>query len=642
MTNLSWLLISLTLAAAPHLERLPLWVGPLCLALGLWRVAIERRASGMPNKWLLTALAMAAAAGVLFHYHTLFGRDAGVTLLILMIAFKFMEMKALRDTMILVFLGYFLVATNFLYTQSIPTAVYLLLVVLVTTATMIAYSDLNQGLATRRRLRLAGIMLAQAIPLMLVLFVFFPRVGPLWGLPKDAFSGVTGLSGTMSPGTISQLIRSDEIAFRVTFDGPPPKKSQRYWRGPVLWDYDGSTWATLGKAPMVPARVTRLGTPLNYTVTLEPHDRRWLFALDLPATQPPSSSAGSDLQLMFNSPIRQRLRYELTSYPEYRFGDELDDEQWERALRLPDQNSPQARKLAAGWRATLKNPRAIVRQALAMFREEAFFYTLRPPLLGEQAVDDFLFSTRRGFCEHYSSAFVFLMRAAGIPARVVTGYQGGEPNPLGNYMIVRQSDAHAWAEVWLEKEGWVRIDPTAAVAPLRIESGIATALPGAELPPALARLDAEWLRRARLSWDLLNNNWNQWVLGYNQERQLRFLSRFHAGLESWRGMAAALVGGIATLLLGIAAWMLWRRPHQSDDAALAAYERFCARLARRGIVRQSQEGPVDFAARASRLRPELGTQISHITSLYVSLRYGRHPGTGLTELRHAVRRFKPR
>lgn len=640
MTNLSWLLLSLTLAAAPHLERLPLWVGPLCLALGLWRVAIAQRASGMPNKWLLITLAMAAAAGVLSHYHTLLGRDAGVALLVLMVAFKLMEMKALRDTMILLFLGYFLVITNFLYTQTIPTALYLLLVVLVTTATMIAYSDPNQELATRHRLRLAGIMLAQAIPLMLVLFVFFPRVGPLWGLPKDAFSGMTGLSDTMSPGAISQLIGSDEIAFRVSFDGPLPKKPQRYWRGPVLWDFDGHTWSTRGKAPMVPIKVRQLGPLLHYTVTLEPHDRHWLFALDLPATLPPNSSAGSDLQLRFNIPIRQRLRYALSSYPEYRFGEELDDEQWERALYLPAKSNPRTRKLADEWRTTLRNPQAVVRQALTMFREEAFFYTLNPPLLGEQSVDDFLFGTRRGFCEHYAGAFVFLMRAAGIPARVVTGYQGGELNPLGGYMIVRQSDAHAWTEVWLDKEGWVRIDPTGAVSPSRIESGIRTALPGAELPPALARLDAEWLRQMRMSWDLFNNNWNQWVLGYNQERQSRFLSRFHAGLESWRGMAAALVGGIATLLLGIAAGMLWRRPHRSDDAALAAYESFCARLARRGIVRLSQEGPVDFAARASRLRPDLGAQIAHITSLYVSLRYSSHRGTGLSKLRRAVRRFR--
>lgn len=641
MTNLAWLLISLTLAAAPHLERLPPWIGPLCLALGLWRLAIERRAGKLPRKWLLFLLAAAAMSGIFAQYHTLFGRDAGVALLVVMIALKLMEMATRRDTMILVFLGYFLVITNFLYTQSIPTAIYLLVVVLVTTSTMIAYSDPHHALGVRPRLRLAGVLLVQAIPLMLVLFVFFPRVGPLWGLPKDAYSAVTGLSDSMSPGAISQLIGSDEIAFRVRFDGPPPKKTQRYWRGPVLWDFDGHTWATRGKAPVVPIKVMHLGPKLDYTVTLEPHDRRWLFALDLPATLPPNSRASSDLQLTYSIPVRQRLRYDISSYPEYRFGVELDDEQWERALRLPEAGNPRARMLAEDWHTRLKEPDKIVRQALAMFREEAFFYTLNPPLLGEHPVDDFLFGTRRGFCEHYSSAFVFLMRAAGIPARVVTGYQGGESNPLGDYMIVRQSDAHAWAEVWLDKDGWVRIDPTGAVAPSRIESGIRTALPGAELPPALIQLDAEWLRQARLSWDLLNNNWNQWVLGYDQQRQTRFLSRFHPGLESWRGMTVALVGGVSALLLGIAAWMLWRGPRRAGDPALAAYERFCAKLARRGIVRLAQEGPVDFADRATRLRPDLGAQIGHITRLYVSLRYSRRHGTGLAKLRQAVRRFKP-
>lgn len=641
MSRLTWLLAALALAAAPHLERLPLWAGPLCLALGAWRLAISRRNGALPKKWLLFLLAGAATAGVVSHYHTLFGRDAGVALLVTMIALKLMEMRTLRDTMVVIFLGYFLVITNFLYSQSIPTALYLLVVVLVTTATMIAYSDANNGLTSRARLRLAGILLVQAVPLMLVLFVFFPRVGPLWGLPSDAVKGMTGLSDNMSPGAISQLIGSDAIAFRVKFEGPPPDKNQRYWRGPVLWDYDGRTWSTHPALPVTDIKVTRFSPVLSYTVTLEPHNQKWLFALDIPAIKPPGVSVTSDLQLLAPAPVRQRIRYDLSSYVQYRFGHDLDDAQWERALALPGGSNPRASALGQRWRATLKDSRAIVNQALAMFREQPFVYTLRPPLLGHDAMDEFLFGTRRGFCEHYSSAFVFLMRAAGVPARVVTGYQGGELNPLGDYLIVRQSDAHAWAEVWIEQQGWVRIDPTAAVSPSRIESGIATALPGAELPPALVQLDADWLRRTRLSWDLLNNSWNQWVLGYGQERQARFLSRFHAGLASWQGMALAMVSGIALLLLGIAAWMLWRAPRHKRDPAQAAYEKFCDRLARRNMVRLPHEGPLDFALRAKRLRPDLARQIDLVTRLYLRLRYGHHHSARLPQLRRAVRRFRP-
>ncbi|MDP2784099.1 MAG: DUF3488 and transglutaminase-like domain-containing protein [Sulfurimicrobium sp.] len=642
MSKLAWLLASLALAIAPHLEHMPLWVGPLCLALGLWRLAITRSNERLPKKWLLFLLAAAASAGIFSHYHTLFGRDAGVALLVVMSVLKLMEIKTLRDTMVVIFLSYFLVITSFLYSQAIPTALYLLLVVLVTTATMIGYNDVNNGLSVRPRLRLAGTLLAQAVPLMLVLFVFFPRVGPLWGLPKDAHAGMTGLSDSMSPGTISQLIRSEAIAFRVKFDGPPPHKNLRYWRGPVLWDYDGRTWSTRQPLDGTPAQLVPLGKAVNYTVTLEPHNQRWLFALDLPAALPPGSSAGGDLQILAQVPVQQRLRYSLASYTQYRLDLDLDPGAKEsaRALRLPARANPQALELAARWRDTLKNPQAIVNQALGMFRNEAFVYTLNPPLLGQQAVDDFLFKTRRGFCEHYAGTFVFLMRAAGIPARVVTGYQGGEMNPLGDYLIVRQSDAHAWAEVWLEKQGWVRIDPTGAVSPDRIESGIAAALPGAELPPALLQLDAEWLRRTRLSWDLLNNNWNQWVLGYGQERQSRFLSRFHTALASWQGMAVAMVTGIAALLLGIALWMLWHTPRHGHDPVRAAYEKFCARLARRGIARSPHEGPADFAVRATLMRPDLARQIDLITQLYIKLRYERH-GAAARDLKQAVSRFRP-
>lgn len=639
MTNLLWLLISLALATAPHLGRLPLWIGPICLAMGLWRLGIMRAHGKLPRKWLLLLIAAAATAGIFVHYHTLLGRDAGVALLVVMIALKLMEMKTLRDTMVVIFLSYFLVITHFLYSQSIPTAFYLLGVVLLTTATMIGHNHPLEHFPSRPRLRLAGIMLLQAIPLMLVLFVFFPRVGPLWGLPKDAYSGMSGLSDSMSPGAISQLIRSDAVAFRVRFDGPPPESSQRYWRGPVFWDYDGRTWSTRNKPPAGDASFRPLGQPLDYTVTLEAHKQRWLFALDLPAKLPPGSSASSDFQITALRPLQQRIRYSLTSYPTYRLGEILSDEAWERALYLPAGN-PRSVQLATQWRTSLGSPRAIAQEALRMFREESYFYTLNPPLLGDQAVDGFLFGSRRGFCEHYASSFVFLMRAAGIPARVVTGYQGGEPNPMGDYMIVRQSDAHAWAEIWLEGEGWIRIDPTAAVSPSRIETGIASALPAAELPPALVQLDVQWLRRMRNSWDLLNNNWNQWVLGYDQERQMRFLSGFQQGLGLWQNMALTMLGGLALILLGIAVWMLWHTPLHTTDPVLATYQKFCAKLARRGIVRAPGEGPEDFAARAARAKPQQARHIARVTRLYIILRYGQRHPAWLPRFRKAVRQFK--
>jgi transglutaminase-like putative cysteine protease len=640
MNNLYWLLASLALAIAPHLGHLPLWVGPLCVAIGLWRVAVERGRTKLPNKVSLFALTAIVTGGIVGHYHTLLGRDAGVTLLVAMIALKLLEMKSPRDTMIVLFLSYFLVITGFLYSQSIPIALYLLLVVWLTTTTMIAYNDVNHGLALRPRFRLAGSLLAQAIPVMLLLFVFFPRVAPLWGLPKDAYAGVTGLSDSMSPGSISQLIRSETIAFRVQFNGQPPDPGARYWRGPVMWDYDGRTWSTRTPMSDAPPQLVLLGEPLHYTLTLEPHNEHWLFALELPASLPPSSRASHDMQILSQSRVQHRMRYLLTSHPSYRLGVDAGEGERRRALYLPAGSNPRAHALADRWRHTHARPRAIVDAALAHFRNERFYYTLDPPRLGEHAVDNFLFGTLRGFCEHYAGAFVFLMRAAGVPARVVTGYQGGEMNPLGDYLIVRQSDAHAWAEVWLEQEGWVRVDPTAAVSPDRIEQGIAAALPEAELPLAMAQLDIAWLQRARMAWDLVNNNWNQWILGYGHERQRSFLSRFHHSLASWRGMTVALILGTSTLLMGLALWMLWHAPRRGADPVREAYGVFCRRLARHGIVRAPQEGPADFAKRAACLRPDLAPRIDHITHLYIGLRYGADSMT-TTALSQAVRRFRP-
>ena len=640
MNRLVWLLASLALAIAPHLAHLPVWVGPLCVGLGIWRVAVERGITPWPRKALVVALTLGCTAGILFEYRTLLGRDAGVTLLVTMIALKLMEMRTPRDTLVTVFLAYFLVSAGFLYSQSIPMALYLLGVVWLTTTTMIGYHDPNGGLAARLRLKLAGTLLLQAVPLMLVLFVLFPRIPPIWALPEDAHAGLTGLSDSMRPGEISQLIQSSEVAFRVQFDRAPPPASARYWRGPVLWDYDGQTWSArtpaAGTAPPVQPR----GEPVRYLLTLEPHNQRWLFALDLPAAAPADSRIQADMQMLANAPVRQRMRYRLTSYPDSRLDDPLDAATRQRALALPARANPRTRTLAERWRAEEADGARIVERALRLFREQSFFYTLNPPRLGAHAMDDFLFGSRRGFCEHYASAFVTLMRAAGLPARVVTGYQGGAPNPLGDYWIVRQSDAHAWSEVWLDGRGWVRVDPTAAVSPDRVEQGIAAALPAAELPLALSRLDLGWLQAARMRWDLVNNRWNQWVLGYGQEGQRSLLAGLHPWLARWEGMITALASGIVLLLAGLAAWSLRHGLRRDRDPALAAYRRFCTRLARRGLARAAHEGPQDYAARVLRARPDLAPAVMAITRDYIDLRYGRTPGQ-LARLRRAVRVFRP-
>jgi len=643
--NIPWLLLTLAWLIAPHLEHLPLWITLLCLALGIWRWVAARRNTPLPSKWLLLALAGAAGFGVLLTFNTITGRDAGVALLIVMLSLKLMEMRSVRDGIVVIFLGYFLVITNFLYTQTIAMGLYMLVAVLAITATLIGLNQPVPTLTARRKIRLAAILLGQGLPLMIILFVFFPRApSPLWGKPDPALSATTGLSNSMTPGDISRLGLSGAVAFRAEFSGAPPEPQTRYWRGPVFWQYDGRTW-TAGP-PRRPTAVTLYveGKPVTYTITLEPHQRRWLFALDFPITLPPSSSMTDDFQVLAAAPARQRLRYELTSQTDYRVETELHPRARKHALQLPPGYNPQAVRLAASWRERAASDRAIVDMALDMYTNQPFSYTLSPPRLGVHAVDDFLFDSRRGFCEHYAGSFVFLMRAAGIPARVVTGYQGGEHNPIGNYLIVRQSDAHAWAEVWLEGQGWVRIDPTARIAPQRIEveSGLLAALPAGEVLPLFARMDFDLLRQVRFGWDMVNYNWHKWVLGYSHKRQHELLSKLGMGLDTVRGMAYAMLLGLGGLMLVFAAAMLWRLRDAPRDPVVAAYRRFCAKLAGVGLVRRAEEGPGDYAARVAEARPELAASVERITGLYVALRYRRQPDPStLKRLRQAVWSFRP-
>ncbi|MGQ0749492.1 MAG: transglutaminase TgpA family protein [Betaproteobacteria bacterium] len=639
--NIAWLTAGLALVAAPHVQRLPAWVMLLAAMLVLWRLYIGSRRLALPRKALIIGVVAVAALGVFLNYRTLFGRDAGVALLIVMLALKLLEAESRRDALLLIFMSYFLIVTNFLYSQTLTTALYMLVCLWIITAAMIACNQTSSQPDSRHQLRAAGLMLAQSAPVMLVLFLLFPRTaGPLWRLPQDAHAGVSGLSDSMSPGSVSQLSLSDAVAFRVEFKSATPLARNMYWRGPVLWDFDGRTWtvpnAFLRGKPVLEA----LSPAVEYAVTVEPHNQRWLFALDLPDAAPSRAVTTSDFQLRSPTPLTHRLRYEARSYLEYRTGTDERREVLQRALRLPENSNPRTVQFARDLRRRHASDTALIQEVLLMLRNEKFYYTLDPPLLGLHAVDEFLFDTRNGFCEHYASAFAVLMRAAGIPARIVTGYQGGQRNPFGNYYIVYQADAHAWTEVWLPNEGWVRVDPTAAVSPLRIQSGIAAAVSRNEPLPLLVRGDNPWLRQLQFSWDSLANQWNQWVLGYNPERQRWVLSRVGIDEATWRTLGISLVIATALIMLLLVPLMLRTLRAQTVDPAHRAYSRFCAKLSRKGMERRPAEGPLHYAARLSRLRPDLAAQVANITGLYVTLRYGVDPGTAsLRELEQQVRQF---
>lgn len=638
-----WISAAFALVAAPHAARLPWWSVAVTAALLAWRVYLARMRLALPRKWLLMTLVAGAAAGIYLHYRTLFGRDAGVALLVIMLALKLMETRSQRDALVVIFLGYFLVITNFLYSQTIPTALYMVACVWVITAAMIGLNHTRPLQGVRTELRTSAVLLAQSVPLMVVLFLFFPRVpGPLWGLPHDAYSGISGLSDTMSPGSFVNLTLSDAVAFRVEFKSAVPEQQHLYWRGPVLWDFDGYTWTASRHDVYREPRFQTGGVAVEYTVTLEPHNQRWLLALDLPGEVPPGAAASGDFEVRSLTAVTSRRRYAMSSYLDARYGlDEL-PAALVRARRLPPGSNPRTLEFAAALRRKAGSDRAFVQQVLAMFRNEPFYYTLSPPPVGNHPVDDFLFVTRSGFCEYYASAFAVLMRAAGIPARIVTGYLGGEVNPLGNYLIVRQADAHAWTEVWLDGEGWVRVDPTAAVSPLRVRAGIAAALPRTDPLPALVRGDHAWLRGLRFTWDTLANTWNQMVLGYSEQHQRRLLAYVGVDEATWRTLATVLVASAGLVVLGLVPFMLRRLRQSVADPVKRAYLDFCARLARLGYPRDPAEGPADYATRIGRLRPDLSDAVAKITGLYIALRYAACADgpAALRALLHEIRRLR--
>jgi transglutaminase-like putative cysteine protease len=674
------LLLSILMVIAPHADHLPIWISSMCIGLLSWRAYLAHNGKPLPKRWLLILLTLAGTIGIVFEFHTLFGREAGVTLLVMLATLKPMELHKSRDAMVLIYLACFIIITNFVYSQSIPTALYLLATMIVIVTTWVHLQA--QNIALMPRLRIAAVLLLQAIPLTLILFILFPRVpGPLWGLPQDAYAG-SGLDDKMSPGSLSRLSLSEAVAFRVIYSGNPPRRDQMYWRGPVLWNFDGRTWTpgitTLTTAP----QFTELDQAIDYSVTLEPHNKIWLFALDVPdkltmldklsvpatsrdtlLAQPADCGSGCeaaipapdasqrrvmaatltyDFRILNKEPVNARLRYAARSHLVYRANLQEAARQLQRGLQLPKEFNPRARQLAAEWRAQAEaapppqlSPggrggnrslaeidETLVRTALTYFNKQGFIYTLEPPPLDVNTVDDFLFNTKQGFCEHYASAFVFLMRAANVPARVVTGYQGGEFNDVGNYYIVRQSDAHAWAEVWLAGQGWVRIDPTGAIAPDRVQRGLSAAISDNAALPFMARNPPQWMRDLRFNLDTLANQWNQWVLGYDAERQFAFLTRLGMESVTWQKMALNMMSGLGVVIALFALFMLRHLFARQPDKVQAAWLKLCGKLAKSDLPRAAHEGAQDYAARVAAARPELAGAIHDLATRYSALRYG--------------------
>ena len=622
---------------APHFRNLPIWIIALVLvAVGFRSLQNIGRLRDIP-KWLLVPLVIFGGIGVFADYWTIVGRDAGLAMLAVMSAFKFLESRTHRDMLILVFLCYFLVAVNFLFSQSIFIALLMFANLIIITATLVTLNQRDPGVSLQERFKTSTRLILLSVPVMIILFVLVPRIpGPLWGLTSEQRGGITGLSDSMSPGAISNLIRSNEVAFRVEFKGDIPPQSRLYWRGPVMTKFNGYRWSQLVRQPLRRFNITAIDEPIEYTVTLEPNGERWILALEMPTRMVKDSFMSQDFQLTGTENINDLLRYTTQSHIDYRVGLNEDPEYLLLAKRHPQDSNPKTIALGRELASRYDSSEAVVNHVLQMFNREAFTYTLQPPVVHGNVVDRFLFENRRGFCEHFAGAFALLMRAAGIPSRIVAGYQGGEYNEIGNYLIVRQSDAHAWTEVWIAGRGWVRIDPTAAVSPNRIEQGLDDALAEEE---SIFRIQNRNPIFGQLlyNWDNLQHSWNDWVLNYNGRRQMNFLRQLGVGIDSWADMIVTLV--ILLTAVSLAFWLVvWyrERPPRPEFYEIL-FNRVLRKLSRNGWRRAPAEDTRAFLQRVAADYPQR-QQLTRIFDLYNRIKYGRNGAThnSVQQLRELV------
>jgi transglutaminase-like putative cysteine protease len=634
----------LALALLAHVTTLPFWVLAIVIACGVIRLGLARNGRGPPPQIVLFTVAALAVPLLFVRFHTFNGLVAGTALLSVAAGLKLLETKSQRDIYIIVLIIYFVSISALLDGESFWLLAYLIGVCWLTTATLLRVTSSGPTLGWQRNLRYGGRILAQGLPLALVFWLLFPRfAAPLWQVPNDSQTAASGLSDSMSPGDITQLALSDEIAFRVRFaEGAPPAK-ERYWRGPVLDSFDGHTWArsTRGLAGSAPLRPQ--GPAYRYTVMMEPHRHRWIFMLDWPASwNLPHAELSADYTLMQPDILSRPIDVIGTSYTQVQSAEPLSQNMRRRDTNLPPDRNPRTASLAKALRSAHADDMEYVAAVLDMFTQQPFFYTLTPPKLSDNSVDEFLFDTKRGFCGHYASAFAALMRAAGIPARVVTGYQGGTPNPYGDYWIVRQSDAHAWNEVWIAPQGWVRIDPTAAISPQRVERGLGEAAAADGFQGSRWQRRSPWFAGARLRADVLREMWRERILDFNQDSQHKLLEMLK--IPEPDGQKLVMLLALAMLL--VLGWLTWQVRRElkppGRDVTARTYARLCAKLAAAGLPRIPHEGAEAYAMRVAQRRPDLGDSVIALCRHYSSLRYAP-PSAGITvgQFQAAVRVFHP-
>ncbi len=624
---LLFLLINVQLCILPMYLFLPAVVIALLLFFSVWQLQIIYRNKKNPGKIIQLACVAMVFVSLQLGYERLLGQQPGIALIILMTTLKLFEVKAVRDGYVVVYSCFFIIASIFFQTQSVWIIIYVMFVVISLTMLLISLSDRRNSVSLKTTGQLATRYVLFAIPFMLILFLLFPRIpGPLWALPDDVFSAHTGLSEEMSPGSINRLISSSAIAFRVKFDGSIPEHSWRYWRGAVLTDYDGKTWRRHDAAVTEKADIVyreNSAQRYRYTVTLEPTNLKWLLSLEYAKKYEQSYRFSREAMLLAENKISNVINYHVESQTDA-INQALHKQEDYRNRLLPVNINPQT--IALTKKLLIKsgyNKQQYVRNVLNYFSQGGFVYTLKPDILKVNIIDEFLFNSKRGFCEHYASAFTYLMRAAGIPARIVIGYQGGTMNPLDNYMIVRQSDAHAWTEIWINNQ-WKRVDPTAVVSPERIEQGVENAGLESSRLPLLLVADNDYIRNIAFLYDSFQNSWNQWVIGFDQEKQNELLKLVGLQDASLSSLLLLLVGSLSIAGL-LVSWLILKQNYTDNDEVQKYYNIFCRKMQRYGIQQRLNEGPVDFERRL--LQQKIFSvnekeKISFILKSYRHLHYG--------------------
>ena len=641
----------------PQVGHLPLWCSLLAGAVLLWRGWLAFSGRPLPGRWWLALLLIATLAATWATHRTLLGRDAGVTLVVMLLTLKTLELRARRDALVIFFLGFFAMLTNFFYSQSLLTAAAMLGALLgLLTALVNAHRPVGQP-SLRESAGMAGQMALAGAPVMLALFLLFPRFAPLWGIPSDALTGRSGLSSTMEVGNVAKLALDDGIALRVKFDGAPPPRSQLYFRGPVMSRFDGRQWTPRSGSdgvdslqPPPKGDLQLSGAPIRYEVTLEPNNRPWLLTLDA-APRPPELAGDlhgrqtADLQWLASRPITELLRYRAESFPQFSYGllgwDGRPRRDLADFLRLPPGFNPRTLALADELRAA--DPDATtpqrVRAALDRLRTGGYEYTLEPGVAGQHTADEFWFDTKAGFCEHISSAFVVLMRAQGVPARIVTGFQGGEMNAIDGYWVVRNADAHAWAEVWVDGSGWLRVDPTGAVSPGRVGQFQRLRAPEGVVAGAIGTLSPTLLAQWRAGWDAVNNRWNQWVLNYTQAKQFDLIKNLGFANPSFEDLGKLLASLMVLAAVAGMAWARWER--SQHDPWVRLLERARRRLAQAGVAAPPQAPPraLARAVGSSELPAPLIGALQHWLLALEALRYAPPARGGDTSVATLQRQF---